>query len=1075
MGNSAIALLLIFKCLFCVFSLPQNVSFKVYPYLLPMQLFNHTSGIFNNSINIIGGFINNDTTNQDIYTLNLETNALTDYNNSFIEHNIFPNISFDIYSGISCGTQCSIQINELLYILQPTDSQGLLLLIYDMIDNNYRNLLTYNSTAKWHSSGADNPPNIQLADTCVVTDTDEQYLFIMSSKAISPNFLTYSFATDIWDNFWLNFFQEWVIGRGCFYFNGYLYAMGGVEYDSWEEEYGSPLKYIEKVAMFQSGAILKTCDWNAYVPTDCAYSELVRGEMTFARSHFKIIQITSNYFAIFGGTADRKNNKYMEIFSAGTEEMLTSATGPIEINFDLQFFDAFVFDNYLFVYGGIDINDNVQDEIYYIDVNDLTASDETIFDFTCVTQYAKTSNVSVDNYLLEPGGVIMEILQYENISEFKIHIDSIAYMDIWITVTRSDDKLIESTNILLSIDGESKSDYLFKTDMEQISKLRNIDMTYNRTVIWMKWLAEIGQSGYAVDFPYWRLGYGDKYDRFNIKDWEIDIGMDNVFLAGLLGMQVYDAAFRFYTDTCSIQLEMVDMDINMYTFNVGDFVIFKWTFTEATSLNVPISIYSHQIVDFEYKMYIHEGYCLFCKDLVDDSCTPCEEGLEIIDLKTYEISNNKYEIYFLSKLENLFITNNPTVLSRNIMEVQVFMDVVTNYLFPNAELFITTVIANVSMASQPNGTIMVKFDQDLGFENNEAEIFIDFYNEYCIIDYGDDDVYESMYCVLPVTIPKTMRFKSIKENIYTIIIESNDINLVGDTSFSFERKVQTVDISFSDSIYLGQQINIFYDILDDEIYQSVSTINVISSKFKIDSTIHLDYSRYNTPFCEIETFESIDSCTTGIESQVDGIRFVGNNINIEIQSDDTYLLNNNSSILIDECPLGLGLSENSNQCNLCGLNEVSILRNSQCMLCSDISGITCLGSNNIKVKFNHWIATNNDNYDRKYFNGYNSNESNIISTFCPSGICCQQVNGCNFTKNSARLCAPNRDSTTPLCGACKPGYSEVFGSTACKRCDENHYELLLYPLLISLLVIFGFVYFESDQNPPMQQHKKKKK
>ena len=55
------------------------------------------------------------------------------------------------------------------------------------------------------------------------------------------------------------------------------------------------------------------------------------------------------------------------------------------------------------------------------------------------------------------------------------------------------------------------------------------------------------------------------------------------------------------------------------------------------------------------------------------------------------------------------------------------------------------------------------------------------------------------------------------------------------------------------------------------------------------------------------------------------------------------------------------------------------------------------------------------------------------------------------TSKATLLCTLNRDPLIPLCGGCIAGYSEVYGSTVCLECFENHYEYILIGIGIGLL------------------------
>ena len=138
------------------------------------------------------------------------------------------------------------------------------------------------------------------------------------------------------------------------------------------------------------------------------------------------------------------------------------------------------------------------------------------------------------------------------------------------------------------------------------------------------------------------------------------------------------------------------------------------------------------------------------------------------------------------------------------------------------------------------------------------------------------------------------------------------------------------------------------------------------------------------------------------------------------------------------------------------MDSVGLFENSQCVDCLNINGIKCYGFTNIIVSHNYWISPKEAS-------------NSIISNFCPSGYCCQEINGCNYSmaviNDGAGLCAYGRNPDTPLCGQCLSGYSEVFGSSTCKKCESNNYSLLIVPIIIAFVFVLVFVILDY---PPKQ-------
>ena len=80
----------------------------------------------------------------------------------------------------------------------------------------------------------------------------------------------------------------------------------------------------------------------------------------------------------------------------------------------------------------------------------------------------------------------------------------------------------------------------------------------------------------------------------------------------------------------------------------------------------------------------------------------------------------------------------------------------------------------------------------------------------------------------------------------------------------------------------------------------------------------------------------------------------------------------------------------------------------------------------------------------------------IISGICPSSICCQLADGCDYIEDSKSLCAKNRDPESILCSQCLDGYSESVTSKSCHNCRRGDYwqYILLSFVLASSMTTF---------------------
>lgn len=78
----------------------------------------------------------------------------------------------------------------------------------------------------------------------------------------------------------------------------------------------------------------------------------------------------------------------------------------------------------------------------------------------------------------------------------------------------------------------------------------------------------------------------------------------------------------------------------------------------------------------------------------------------------------------------------------------------------------------------------------------------------------------------------------------------------------------------------------------------------------------------------------------------------------------------------------------------------------------------------------------------------------VISSLCPSGLCCQMTGGCEWTEDAQSLCAENRDSGSLLCSQCIEGYSESINSAKCTKCGETvYFQYLALPFCIAVIVV----------------------
>eukprot|EP01084_Bolivina_argentea_P145684 255304_1 len=1023
----------------------QNVSFTTSISTLPSAVFSHIAAInptLPSSLYLIGGYQQqntNITASNNLYV----SNAI-----SIINDNITFNI--DQYSlppfwhhPIVCDHKCDVTINELLYIVQH-DGRYPFMLIYNMSNNSFIESNPSSIYPNDISMSIIEDHGDSLINGCIVQYDDHIFIFssVVYQGLYTSNGFAYDIQSDSWDLVMYQLTQERK-GMGCAIYSDHVYLFGGESDDSQLE-----VKFIEK------------CDLSNYYSAQYRiYCEPVVGSMTYARSYSRI-EVTQDkyfmektqkqknkriYFIIYGGsTVEAKN--HIEIFAPDTEQMIQNI--PFDTSgLNIDKYSSVFIGHYLLIMGGTNFENesHIMNTIKYIDTSKFFVNDNEPFDYQCKTVYDVIgSGISIDDYLFrnQEFGIIFSV--NETYGDPTITINLLG-TQLDILLRRWDD--ITSYEITKwTADNFYTLDVM--TNMSIISELTNIDMMYPNSAFWMKWSLDRDENGNALSIPYWRMGFGDIYDKYNFNDFGCRDSVYGayvchdieVFTGDIYDMTIHDSKYTFYTNTCTLNVY-----IQILNFSIGGHLHFLWDLHEATSLNVPIYIFSDDIMFIDHTVYILENNtCLIYSQ--NGSYINCDYGIEISGLKQYNILENEYKLYVTSKLNGLQVSqNNPITLSRIVMNVAIIIDI-PNGLFPNSELYITANIDDRTNPTQPNGTIIIYFDEDLMLKDNMAKMFIDFYNNNsCIIEYNN----VSISCSQPIFIPFSMIFKSVSNNKYLMNVQSNDINLIGEDTFLFSRQIQKLFLNFSKSIFLGERIAINYDVIDDQVYQYTSSITITSPKYGITSIIEMNYNNVNAILsCSIKSLSTnvIESCDSGLIVQTSDISSIGNYINIELSSYDSYLEIYNDSILIEHCPLGQGLigsNYSSYSCAQCPQNQVGI-SNSECISCQGINGITCETSSNLLISYNYWINIENQK---------------ILSNFCPVGYCCQNINGCNYLKTTtnASLCAENRDSNIPICGDCVEGYSNVFASTKCKICKENNYYLLLIPFLIAFIFVGIFI------------------
>eukprot|EP00942_MAST-04A_sp_MAST-4A-sp1_P000872 g872.t1 len=160
----------------------------------------------------------------------------------------------------------------------------------------------------------------------------------------------------------------------------------------------------------------------------------------------------------------------------------------------------------------------------------------------------------------------------------------------------------------------------------------------------------------------------------------------------------------------------------------------------------------------------------------------------------------------------------------------------------------------------------------------------------------------------------------------------------------------------------------------------------------------------------------------------------------------------NTTITLRQCGKGFqsSLSNGLFTCIPCQTQQYNILPGGKCHSCPTI-GAVCMGKNNVYVVPGYY--------------GYVDKNKGEISVFeCSGGQCCPhtdgfsldntlEINGLGCRIGNGNDCATNRDNLTPLCGACISGYSEILGSSICRKCTYVNWFWFIIPFPIGILFV----------------------
>eukprot|EP01084_Bolivina_argentea_P024126 45010_1 len=342
---------------------------------------------------------------------------------------------------------------------------------------------------------------------------------------------------------------------------------------------------------------------------------------------------------------------------------------------------------------------------------------------------------------------------------------------------------------------------------------------------------------------------------------------------------------------------------------------------------------------------------------------------------------------------------------------------------------------------------------------------------------------ECSSCTIGLIFPTEDCIYDTKYNVCKITLEEADpspnIQLVNHIEIIFE---PFVNLSLSDTIISpGATIpitistfelkkNTFYEF---RLYSS-------SDALQVDNTLNIQTNDETIESCSIGTSGVKISCKEGISPSIN-YNYINNNnyvFNISIISlsnnakNITIYPTNGITVTIRSCQPGYGMDHlNQAQCLLCPYNSFTLTAGVEpCHKCnSDSDGYVCKGGNDVVVKYNFWLSALNTS-NKEFYPFINITGQDVLSSeFCPPGYCCQKYDGCNFleeyNKSTSSFCAFGRNMSTPLCGQCQNGRSELAGTTNCGICNEANYPLLIFIFTFIMLPFVIYVsYFDSSPN-----------
>eukprot|EP01084_Bolivina_argentea_P254585 428021_1 len=431
----------------------------------------------------------------------------------------------------------------------------------------------------------------------------------------------------------------------------------------------------------------------------------------------------------------------------------------------------------------------------------------------------------------------------------------------------------------------------------------------------------------------------------------------------------------------------------------------------------------------------------------DEQCHIGDFGVMNYDLKTdigtFFVDSNISEIITLYNIGGGFYGSISTFMAVDNVQF-IALNGITNITIANI-----SPTKDIQQDTFPLGLMLVD-----SFNNSDVDIL---YNAgldcpiYCNALYHDDQNISIFQTAIRCNTYHTYNLKNVSS-----VMASNRTHLTNHISAT--RMLFQTDKYY----YPGGILNINYSIMDK--YNNIISKDRFMSTYAIEYDVN--FSINNLSYVQSIRFEENGTCSIcesgfyfgQITMQDVGVTYIMNTDNT-----NQLIETNSMTFEVTDCPSGYGVSHNGLQCDKCpsGFFNIFESSNKSCCPCFENKnkGIQCNGGNDIILQKNYWVGIKGITQQVVFEN----DNDTIVSASCAAGYCCSNNKGCMYTYNMkhvqhtqfhSQLCSSYREPNSILCSKCVEGYSEVFLSTTCQKCDKTRYLWLLYPFLYAVFISY---------------------